>query len=119
MFLLYPLVNILVILGLDYLIVDSFEVSDVTSAIWFVLLLTILNLLVIPIIKFFAFPINFVTLGLFNILLNLATIAFVESVIDGVTITGGRLESFLVIVLIAASLSVAHSFIGHKSEKDK
>lgn len=118
MFLLYPIVNILVILGLDYLIKDSFEVDNLTSAFWFVLILSLLNLLVVPIIKFFTFPINFITLGLFNTLLNLATIAFVSKVIDGVTITGNRLESLLVVVLIAASLSLAHSLIGHAIEKE-
>jgi putative membrane protein len=118
MFLLYPIVNILVILGLDYLIKESFEVDSVTSAFWFVAILTVLNFLVVPVIKLLTFPINFVTLGIFNTLLNLSVIAFVSNVVDGVSINGNRLESLLVIVLIAASLSLAHSLIGNAIEKE-
>lgn len=72
---------------------------------------------IVPIIKFFAFPVNFITLGLFNTLLNLAVIGFTSNLIDGVNISGDRFNSLLVLVIIAVSLSVGHSLVGKYFEE--
>jgi putative membrane protein len=111
MFLVYFLVNILVILGLSN-IMESFQVDGVKPAALFIIVLSILNNFISPIIKFLGMPINFITLGLFNILVNLSMVAFASKMIDGVNIFGGKIESFLVIAIIAASLSVAHVLVG-------
>lgn len=118
MFLIYFATNVLVVLGLD-LLLESLEVTGLAAAFWFVLLLSALNTFVAPVIKFFAFPINFLTLGLFNTLLNLAVIALSVQVIDGVSVKGQGLASFLVIIIIALSFSVAHGIVGHREEKKR
>ncbi len=115
MFLLYFIVNILVVYGLSS-ILDQFMVDSLATSFWFVLVLSIFNMTIIPIIKFFAFPVNFLTLGLFNTLLNLAVIGFTTNLIDGVTITGDRFSSLLVLVIIAVSLSVGHSLVARYFE---
>ena len=118
MFLVYLLANILTLLGLDW-ILQSLDVESLAAAFLFVLLLSALNTFVAPVIKLLAFPINFVTLGLFNVLVNLAVLALSVQIIDGVEIVGDRLESLLVLVLMALSFSVVHGIIGHEREKRK
>ena len=118
MFLVYLLANILTLLGLDQLL-ESLEVDSLAAAFLFVLLLSALNTFVAPVIKLLTFPINFVTLGLFNTLVNLAVLALSVQVIDGVRIAGDRVESLLVLVIIALSFSVVHGIIGHHREKRK
>ncbi len=62
--------NVLIILGMSQVLGNGFPVSGFLSAAIFILVLTLLNWTLIPILKFMTLPLNFLTLGLVGILIN-------------------------------------------------
>jgi putative membrane protein len=108
--LIYLVVNSLVILLLDRILAD-FEVRNFTAAFLFILLLTLLNWTILPVLKFFAIPFNFFTFGLANVLISLAGVGFVIWLIPGVSVTGSYLSIFLNVLAVAVSLGISGSLI--------
>lgn len=97
-------------------ILPTFEIANITAAAVFIFFLTLVNVFVAPIIKLFAFPINFLTLGLFNSVLNLLIIGFVTTWINGVDISGNFFSTLLTLILISLSMSLAQSIVGNYSD---
>jgi putative membrane protein len=97
-------------------LLPNFEIKSLSTAALFVLLLTLLNWTVVPVIKFFTFPINWITLGLFFSLLNILVIWFVASNLQGagVELLGSGFEKFFTSIIISISLSVVQMVIGKK-----
>lgn len=108
---LYFITNILTILVLSSLL-PTFEVIGFSAAFMFIVVLTLLNFTVIPVIKFLTFPINFLTLGLFHGLINILTIGLVANTIRGVDLSGNTTDKFFTALIITFSLSVIHSLVG-------
>lgn len=71
------------------------------ALIVFTLLLTILNSIVKPVIKFFTWPINFLTLGLFHLVLNVLLLMFISYLTPGF-----GLVSFLQAAIFSIVLSI-------------
>ena len=71
------------------------------------LILGLLNLLVRPIIKLFSLPINILTLGLFNIVINAGILWLTDLMIGGLRIEGfwGYVWSSIVISIISIIVS--------------
>jgi putative membrane protein len=71
------------------------------------LLLGLFNLLVKPIVKIFSLPINILTLGLFNIIINAGMLWIVDLIIKGLEIEGfwGYVWASLVISIISIIIS--------------
>jgi len=71
------------------------------------LVLGLFNLIVKPIIKIFSLPINILTLGLFNIIINAGMLWLVDLIIKGLEIEGfwGYVWSSLVISIISIIVS--------------
>ena len=59
-----------------------------TAILVFTLILTIINLIVKPIIKFLTWPINFLTLGLFHLILNVLFLMLASNLTPGFILTG-------------------------------
>jgi putative membrane protein len=82
-----------------------------------VLALTIADLIVKPILKFVSIPINLLTMGLFNIVINVALLFGVLYIVDGIDITESVFDLSLLnlgiynldqtMSLIAAALSIS------------
>ncbi len=106
----YLIVNALVILVIANLL-PNFLVADLVAAVVFVLLLSIINSTLIPILKFLAFPFNFVTLGLVNGLISLAGIAFVVWLVPGIDIQGDYLTQIITILTLSIVLGLSSSII--------
>lgn len=106
----YLVVNALVLLGLSYLI-SSFEVTNFVAAIIFVVVLTALNWTVLPVLKFFAFPFNILTLGLVNGLLSLLAINLAIWLVDGVNIIGDGWTQVFTTLIIAVVLAVSSGIV--------
>lgn len=113
----YLIVNALVILGLSY-VLPNFEVGDYIAAIVFILILTLLNWTVLPILKFFTLPFNFLTLGLVNALINLLGIGLAAWLVEGVDIQGSFLMQLFIALVIAVVLAVSSGII-EKSLKEE
>ena len=81
------------------------------------LLLGLLNLLVKPVIKLFSLPINILTLGLFNIVINAGILWIVDLILDGLRVEGfwGYIWSSLVISIISIVVS---KIVFFKKKKD-
>jgi putative membrane protein len=64
------------------------EVRGLVPALVAVLFIGILNFTIKPVLIFLTFPVNFLTLGLFGLVLNALILWFVASVVGGVIIAG-------------------------------
>lgn len=107
----YLLVNIIILSFLSWLL-PNFHIENWVAAGMFVIVLTLLNWTVIPIIKFFAVPVNFMTLGLVNAVINLiAIIATVRIMTPDIRIDGGFGTEVLVAFLISIGLGFAHTVV--------
>lgn len=65
------------------LLIDAVVVTDYVTALLAALLLGVLNVTIKPIVKLLTFPINFLTLGLFGLVINGAAIYAVAYLIEG------------------------------------
>ncbi len=81
------------------------------------LLLGLFNLFVKPVIKLLSLPINILTLGLFNIVINAGILWIVDLMLDGLRVEGfwGYIWSSLVISIISIVVS---KIVFFKRKKD-
>lgn len=81
---------------------DKFKIAFLAG-----LLLGLFNLLVKPIIKVLSLPINILTLGLFNIVINAGMLWMVDLILKGLRVEGfwGYIWSSLVISIISIVVS--------------
>ena len=107
---LYLIANILIVLGLSQLL-PNFEVSSAWAAGVFLLVLAVLHFTIIPVLKILTLPINFLSLGLVGFLINLLSIWFVASNIQGIQLTGGFSTQFITLILISIGLSLGKGVI--------
>jgi len=107
---LYLIANILAVLGLSWLL-PGFEVSSVWAAAIFLLILTVLHHTIIPVLKVLTLPVNFLSLGFFSLLINLLSVWFVASNIQGVSLIGDFSAQFLNVILVSIGLSLGKGVI--------
>ncbi len=69
-------------------IVPGIIVEDFRTAIIAAIILSIINILIKPVIKLLAFPINLMTLGLFTIIINAGLFALTAYFVPGFQIEG-------------------------------
>ena len=108
--LLYLVANISVVLGLSWLL-PGFEVSGIWAALVFLFALTVLHWTVIPILKILTFPVNFLSLGLLGLLINLLAVWVVCTNIQGIELTGDFTSKFITVILISLGLSIGKGLI--------
>jgi|GEM_PF-5082237 len=106
----YLVINVLAVLVLSR-IVPNFEVNDISGAAFFVIILSILNSIVLPIVKIITLPITILTLGLFSLVLTLGAVAFAANVIPSVQITSTGLNYILTLVILSVALSICNSVV--------
>ena len=88
---------------------DRIKIAFITG-----LLLGLINLLIKPIVKILSIPINILTLGLFNIIINAGMLWIVDLIIKGLEIDGlwGYVWGSLVISIISIFVSKIIFFRG-------
>ena len=106
----YLSVNVLILLLLSN-ILPAFRVVDTLSAVIFVLVLTLLNWTVVPIIKALALPVSILTFGLINGLISLSVILFTANIIKGISISGDLFTQLFTALIITFGLSVGYSIV--------
>ena len=89
----------------DGVYVKSFPVALLVS-----LVLSFLNTFVKPVIKFFAFPITIMTLGLFNLIINTIILIMVQIILAPDFVIHG----FFLTMLCSIIISVMYSLLGIK-----
>jgi putative membrane protein len=106
------LVSYLCLFGLDNLVDTITVTNNWTTLGLFLLVLTILNYTLLPLLKLFSFPINFVTFGLFNIVLNIVIIWIAMQFNNGAILNSGLGIGYLInLFFISLTLSVANTII--------
>lgn len=98
----------LLILGLSN-VLPQINVRDFTDALWFSLVVSLLNIFLRPILIVLSLPITVVTFGLFLIVINTIIIILADRLIDGIEIQG-----FWYAVLFSLCLSAMQSLISEK-----
>ena len=84
--------------------IDRFETAAIAAAVF-----GLLNTFVLPVLKVLTFPINFLTLGLFSLVLNVLLFAFVTNLVDGIHLRNGATSA----ILGALALSLTTSVLSH------
>ncbi|HYD34784.1 MAG TPA: phage holin family protein [Vitreimonas sp.] len=91
------LINMLAI-GVAAYLVPGVYVDGILSAFWIVVVLGLVNTFIRPILKLLTFPINFVTLGLFSLVINAALVMLVAAIVPGFDLDGFLAALFFSIV---------------------
>ncbi len=107
---LYFLSNVLVVMLLSAFL-PGFSAQGIWQISFFIIVLTVINWTILPIIKLLTLPINFFTLGIFNFFLNLIVIIIVANSIKDISIEGRILEKLIIAFVISACLSLINSLV--------
>ena len=91
--------------------IPGVAVDGYVSAIWVAVVLALLNSFLKPILMLVSFPINFVTFGLFTIVINTVIILLTDYLVPGLTI-----ETFWLAVLFGLILAIVSSILNSTSD---
>ena len=104
------IITSLLILGLSK-VLPHITVRDFTDALWFSLVVSLLNIFLRPILIVLSLPITVVTFGLFLIVINTIIIILADRLIDGIEIQG-----FWYAVLFSLCLSAVQSLLNNENQ---
>ncbi len=94
----------------EHIMVDSFTTAAITAAV-----LGLVNAFIRPVVKALTLPINFVSLGLFSLIINALMLMLVDYLVDGFAIYGpfyGFLWALIMGVLISVVTGVIENVVG-------
>ena len=106
--LIFLLVNVGVILVLSA-ILPGFKVASFSSALFLVIILTILNFTLGFVLKLFTLPLNFLSFGLVGFIINLFVLWISLNIPNGVTVSGSSFDKLILLLIITFALSVGQS----------
>ncbi len=118
-FILRMLVSAAALFGVAYLTggsllqVDSFWPAAVIAAV----VLAVVNALVKPVVQFLAFPVTFLSLGLFSLVISALMLYIVAWVVPGVQTTG-FLQTVLASVIISVVSAAGGRLVDPESDRD-
>jgi putative membrane protein len=87
-------------------IVPGFKINSLWSSMWAVVVIGFFNMWLRPILLFFAFPVNFLTLGLFTFVVNACILKLSAKLMKSFDI-----EGWMPAILGAIVLAIMHYFI--------
>ena len=105
MWLLKWLINSLAIMLLA-IIIPGVDIAGLWTALWLVVLLGLINVTLKPLLILLTLPINFLTLGLFTLVINAVLILFASSLLKGFSVDG-----FFTALIFSLILSVFNYII--------
>jgi putative membrane protein len=85
--------------------------QDWFGVLLFLLVLTVINSLVLPLLKFVTFPFNLLSFGLVGMLINLAGLWVAIELTNSINISATGISYFLNLILISFTLSVAQTLV--------
>lgn len=101
--------NAIGLLVIDHFM-DSIAVESFTTAIIAVVVLSVVNTFIRPILQLLSLPITFLTLGLFALVVNGALFYLVASFVDGF-----QVSSFFGAIVGSIFMSIVYSFTANKN----
>ncbi|MEW8978755.1 MAG: phage holin family protein [Symbiobacterium sp.] len=113
--------NALALLGIAYAaealdVLPGFYVSDFRAAAVAVLILSVLNLTVRPILRLLTLPITCLTFGLFTLVINALMMLLTAALVDGFHV-GGFLNAVVVSVLYAVISALLNNLVQEKGKR--
>lgn len=87
-------------------VLDNFSVGSILASIAFLIVLTVLNWTIVPVLRFLSMPINLLLFGLVGFLINIVSLWMAVEAVDQITIEAEGLEYFFTLLIISISLSV-------------
>ncbi len=100
-------------LGISKLLGPHVEVADFSSAVFFAIVLGLLNIFVKPILSLFSLPITILTLGFFALVINALIILLAGNFTSGIHINGFW-WAFVFSILLSIVTSVLESIFVSK-----
>ncbi|CAA7599699.1 Mycobacterial 4 TMS phage holin, superfamily IV [Acididesulfobacillus acetoxydans] len=97
-------------LVLTTLFVPGLHLSRPSTAVWAALVWGLANTLIRPVLSFFTFPLQIVTLGLFTLVINALMLLLTARLVPGFSVRGFGSALFGSIVLSVISLILTHMF---------
>lgn len=104
------IINVVILLGLSQ-ILENFNINGIWSAVLFLIILTLLNWTVVPVIKFFALPLNFLTFGILYLIINIASIFVAANLTSGIEIKGEGFEKYFIALIISVFLALGNGLV--------
>lgn len=111
----YFIANVAVLMLLN--LFDNVSV-ELLPAMIFVVFLTLLNWTIVPLIKLLALPINFLTFGLANGIINLIVLLIMMNVIKGIDVNAGFGQQVLYAFFITIGFGIAHGIVNRLTDDD-
>ena len=108
--LVFFITNVLVILILSS-VLSGFQVASIWAAVTLVVVLTLLNWTLGFVLKLFTFPLNFLSFGLFGLIINLFVLWVSLNIPQGITVTGSSLDRIILLIIISVSLSIGQGIV--------
>jgi putative membrane protein len=104
-------VNVAVVFLFGALFNDSFQINNVGVAVIFVIVLTIINWTLVPIIKLFTLPFNILTLGILGVIINGLAVVLAGFILD-------TRITFLPALLLSLVLGIVNGAAARKNSSD-
>jgi putative membrane protein len=103
----YLFINVLIVLVLSNLL-SNFRVTSWVAAALFIIVLTLLNWTIIPVLKFLTFPLSVLSFGLVSLLINLVGIIVAANLLsnNGVSLAGDFLSQLFSALIISIALAI-------------
>ena len=92
--------------------IDSFEKAAIAAAIF-----GVLNAILGPILKFFAIPLNCITLGLFNFIINGIIFNLAAAFVEGFSLRWGFWSALIGAFLLSTINSLIYQVLGFEKAK--
>jgi len=97
---------------LTSMLFSSFNFTgSVLNLILVAVIFGLVNAFIRPIVKLLTLPINFITLGLFSLVINTLMLLFTVWLSDSLSLTGGVFENLLIAFLAAIVISVISTIL--------
>ena len=111
-----PFINTGITLVLLAWLLPNVTVTDWTTIVFAAIVFTLINRLVKPIIKLLTLPINFITLGLFSVVINIGMLMLALWLVPGfvvapLTIMGVTLGQFATLAVMSVMLAMTQSLV--------
>ena len=109
-FLLRLLLHVIVVLLISHFL-PFVKLDDISTAFKLVVVLSLLNFLLKPLLVLLTIPVTIITLGLFLLIINGIIILVADYFLDGFHVTSGILGGVILSLLLSVVNSIVDSFL--------
>ena len=101
----------LLLLGISRNIFPKLIVNNVGDFGWFLVVLTLFNWSIVPILQIITLPINFLTIGLASLTINLVFLNWAINLSRGIKIEASGFEYVFLLFMVSVILSLTNALV--------